>query len=272
MFAGSDAVLEADWTVCEAATGREMQFVAEGGANHRQERTILSSSLTVAAAVSKIFLLALLLPVSVLASDLADDGSCRNGAFPSAQSDFAVAKVVGTQRLYLLGDMDGCPAKGEPACRQRSYVVSGDTVVTGRDLGPYRCAFFPNKVGGSAGWVERSKLQPVVRVTPTLQGWAGDWKDGDNGLSISVRGSQLHVEGDAYWPSANPTPEQRPYGPNLGQVEAQATPRGSQVDFVEDSCTVHAQLLGDVLVVSDNSECGGMNVRFDGVYRRTGAR
>jgi len=272
MFAGSDAVLEADWTVCEAATGREMQFVAEGGANHRQERTILSSSLPVAAAVSKIFLLALLLPVSVLASDLADDGSCRNGAFPSAQSDFAVAKVVGTQRLYLLGDMDGCPAKGEPACRQRSYVVSGDTVVTGRDLGPYRCAFFPNKVGGSAGWVERSKLQPVVRVTPTLQGWAGDWKDGDNGLSISVRGSQLHVEGDAYWPSANPTPEQRPYGPNLGQVEAQATPRGSQVDFVEDSCTVHAQLLGDVLVVSDNSECGGMNVRFDGVYRRTGAR
>jgi len=272
MFAGSDAVLEADWTVCEAATGREMQFVAEGGANHRQERTILSSSLTVAAAVSKIFLLALLLPVSVLASDLADDGSCRNGAFPSAQSDFAVAKVVGTQRLYLLGDMDGCPAKGEPACRQRSYVVSGDTVVTGRDLGPYRCAFFPNKVGGSAGWVERSKLQPVVRLTPTLQGWAGDWKDGDNGLSISVRGSQIHVEGDAYWPSANPTPEQRPYGPNLGQVEAQATPRGSQVDFVEDSCTVHAQLLGDVLVVSDNSECGGMNVRFDGVYRRTGAR
>ncbi len=265
-------MLEADWTVCEAATGREMQFVAEGGANHRQERTILSSSLTVAAAVSKIFLLALLLPVSVLASDLADDGSCRNGAFPSAQSDFAVAKVVGTQRLYLLGDMDGCPAKGEPACRQRSYVVSGDTVVTGRDLGPYRCAFFPNKVGGSAGWVERSKLQPVVRLTPTLQGWAGDWKDGDNGLSISVRGSQIHVEGDAYWPSANPTPEQRPYGPNLGQVEAQATPRGSQVDFVEDSCTVHAQLLGDVLVVSDNSECGGMNVRFDGVYRRTGAR
>ncbi|HBS55668.1 MAG TPA: hypothetical protein DEA38_08055 [Stenotrophomonas sp.] len=219
-----------------------------------------------------LLLLAALSPLAVAASDLADDGSCRNGAFPSAQSDFAVAKVVGTQRLYLLGDMDGCPAKGEPACRQRSYVVSGDTLVTGRDLGSYRCAFFPNKVGGSAGWVERSKLQPVARVTPTLQGWAGDWKDGDNGLKIRVQGKQLHVEGDAYWPSANPTPEQRPYGPNMGQVEAQATPRGSQVDFVEDSCTVHAQLLGDVLVVSDNSECGGMNVRFNGVYRRTGAR
>lgn len=29
-------------------------------------------------------------------------------------------------------------------------------------------------------------------------------------------------------------------------------------------------LLGDVLVVADNSECGGMNVRFNGVYRRAG--
>mgnify|MGYP000885066726 FL=1 len=215
-----------------------------------------------------LFLLAMLSPLAAAASDLADGGSCRNGLFPSAQSGFALARVVGTQRLYLLGDMDGCPAKGEPACRQRSYVVSGDTVVTGRDLGAYRCAFYPNKVGGSAGWVDRSKLQPLPVATPSLQDWAGDWKDGDNGLRISVRGGQLHVEGDAYWPSANPTPEQRPYGPNMGQVEAQATPRGSQVDFVEDSCTVHAQVLGDVLVVSDNSECGGMNVRFDGVYRK----
>ncbi|WP_313142863.1 hypothetical protein [Stenotrophomonas sp.] len=215
-----------------------------------------------------LLLLATLSPLAAAASDLADGGSCRNGLFPSAQSGFALARVVGTQRLYLLGDMDGCPAKGEPACRQRSYVVSGDTVVTGRDLGAYRCAFFPNKVGGSAGWVDRSKLQPLPVATPSLQDWAGDWKDGDNGLRISVRGGQLHVEGDAYWPSANPTPEQRPYGPNMGQVEAQATPRGSQVDFVEDSCTVHAQVLGDVLVVSDNSGCGGMNVRFDGVYRK----
>ncbi|TGR16042.1 hypothetical protein EN840_35500, partial [Mesorhizobium sp. M8A.F.Ca.ET.197.01.1.1] len=95
---------------------------------------------------------------------------------------------VDTPRLYLLGDMDGCPAKGEPACRQRGYVINGDTVVTGRDLGRYRCAFFPNKVGGSAGWVDRSKLQPLPVVVPALKDWAGHWKDGDNGLRITVQG------------------------------------------------------------------------------------
>lgn len=161
-----------------------------------------------------ICLMATLLPVSAFADGIAGGGACRNGAFPSEQSQFALARVVDAPRLYLLGDMDGCPAKGEPACRQRSYVVNGDTVVTGRDLGRYRCAFFPNKVGGSAGWVDRSKLQPLPVAVPTLQDWAGEWKDGDNGLKIRVQGGQLHVEGDAYWPSANPTPEQRPYGPN----------------------------------------------------------
>ncbi len=143
-------------------------------------------------------LLAALLPASAFASGIADDGACRNGAFPSEQSRFALARVVDAPRLYLLGDMDGCPAKGEPACRQRSYVVNGDTVVTGRDLGAYRCAFFPNRVGGSAGWVDRSKLQPLPVAVPSLQDWAGNWKDGDNGLRITVQGGQLHVEGDAY--------------------------------------------------------------------------
>ena len=216
-----------------------------------------------------VFLLAALLPVTAMASGSADDGSCRNGAFPSEQSGYALAKVVGASRLYLLSDTEGCPARGEPACRQRSYVVPGDTLITGRDNSGYRCAFFPNKGGGSAGWVASTRLQPQPLPPPTLQAWAGDWRDGDDQLVIGVRGGQLHVEGDAYWPSANPTPEVRPYGPNMGQVEALAAPTGNTVAFQDATCTLRAHLLGDYLIVADNSECGGMNVRFNGVYRRT---
>jgi len=219
-----------------------------------------------------LLLLATLSPLAAYAGELADEGSCRNGAFPSQQSGFALARVVGTPRLYLLGDMDGCPAKGEPACRQRSYVVTGDTVVTGRDHGVHRCVFFPNAVGGSAGWVDHDRLQALPLPVPTLQAWAGDWKDGDNELHIQARDGRLQVQGDAYWPSANPTPAQRPYGPNMGQLEAQAVPRGAVADFHDATCHVQAQVLGDVLVVSDNAECGGMNVRFNGVYRRSGMR
>lgn len=218
-------------------------------------------------------LLLSMLPLSAFAGATADDGSCRNGAFPTEQGDFALARVGGKGRLYLLGDLEGCPTQGEPACRQRSYVVGGDTLVTGRMHGAYRCAFFPNKVGGSAGWVDADRLQVVpTSTTPALRDWAGDWTDGDNTLHLRVRDGALVATGEAFWPSARPTP-QRPYGPNLGQIDAVARPRGATVDFTDSDdagCTLQARWLGDYLIVSDNSECGGMNVRFNGVYRRDG--
>ncbi len=216
-----------------------------------------------------------LCPVPALAVEMADGGSCRNGAFPTEQRGFALARVSGVARLYLLADMEGCPGKGEPACRQRSYVVGGDTVVTGGLQGGYRCAFFPNNVGGSAGWVDAQRLQPLPTPTaPVLHAWAGRWHDGDNTLQLSVRGEQLAVSGEAFWPAANPGP-QSPYGPHLGQIEALARPHGATVDFSEgeaSGCQLRARLLGDYLVVSDNSDCGGMNVRFNGVYRRAAAK
>ena len=61
-------------------------------------------------------------------------------------------------------------------------------------------------------------------------------------------------------------------GSNLGQVEARAIPQGADVEFAEDTCRVRVHSLGEVLIVADNSECGGMNVRFNGVYRRAGKR
>ena len=106
-------------------------------------------------------LLAALLPASAFASGIADGGACRNGAFPSQQSRFALARVVDAPRLYLLGDMEGCPAKGEPACRQRSYVVNGDTVVTGRDLGRR-----PGAAGGGAQPVRAFLQLPEARRHP----------------------------------------------------------------------------------------------------------
>jgi hypothetical protein len=211
------------------------------------------------------------LPGTALALDSATDGTCRNGAFPAEQSDVALARVSGDTRLYLLGDLDGCPDKGEPACRQRSYVVGGDTLVTGRTRGGYRCGFFPNTVGGSAGWVDVRRLQPLpARPTPTLRDWAGHWHDGDNTLDLAVQDGQLVVTGEAFWPSAKPTP-QRPYGPNLGQIDAVARPVGAVLEAVDKddaSCTLQARWLGDYLIVADNRQCGGMNVRFNGVYRR----
>jgi hypothetical protein len=200
----------------------------------------------------------------------AEDLDCRNGGFPSEQDQFGLAKVAGQGRLYFLGDSDGCPNDG-PACRSKTYVVAGDTLLTGRIHGAYLCAFYPNRFGGTAGWVRRDRLTPVAMTAPPLQAWIGHWADGDNTIDLSRRGKGLKVSGEAYWPSANPSVEERPGGPNIGSLDGLITPQGGRArlaDEYPDGCRATLTLVGPFLVASDNGGCGGMNVRFDGIYRR----
>ncbi|MEE7545901.1 hypothetical protein HF319_01525 [Xanthomonas sp. Kuri4-1] len=216
-------------------------------------------------------LLAVVAPAHAAPSD--DEAAiCRNGLFTSSPAGFALARVA-VPRLHLLGDSDGCPGKGEAACRQGPYVVQGDTVVLAQRRGGYACAFYPNKVGGSAGWVAEASLRPLpVTDKPALGAWIGHWRDGDNGLQLIANGDgSVTVNGDAYWPSASPSLEDAPGGPHLGSVTARDYVQGNRLEVSEHACQVRMQLLGDLLLVSDNLQCGGMNVSFGGVYRRAAA-
>lgn len=55
-------------------------------------------------------------------------------------------------------------------------------------------------------------------------------------------------------------------------MSGEAAPKGDQAVFVdaEDECHVSLTLLPPFLLARDNNRCGGMNVRFDGVYMRAG--
>ena len=218
-------------------------------------------------------LAALLLPCWLHAQTAApEDLFCRNGGFPGMEKDVSLAQVVGMGRLHLLGDMDGCPRDDE-SCRQgHGYVLPGDVLLAGRTHGGYRCVFYPDRSGGSAGWVRQDRLRLLpLDATPSWSAWVGHWRDGgdgDNAITISRKGDALTANGEAYWP-ANLTEDEWPGGPNLGAMEGTAKPVGRQVIFTDhddDGCTVKATLVDKWLVVSDNHQCGGMNVNFDGVY------
>ena len=221
----------------------------------------------------KIELVVALLALAAASGAHADDGdnTCRNGDFPSSQAPFGLAQVTGAARLYFLEDSDGCP-NAEARCRQRAYVVTGNTLITGRSQGDYVCAFFPNRVGGSAGWVPGARLAATPVPAAGLPAWVGMWKNGDNSIRLRAKGAALEASGEAFWPSANPPLADRPGGPNLGDMSGVARPKGNQVVFADASdpsaCSVSLTLLGDVLLASDNNACGGMNVSFTGVYRR----
>ena len=182
-------------------------------------------------------LLALLsVAASVHAAPDEDADTCRNGLFTSSPTRFSLAQVA-VPRLYLLDDLDGCPGKGEKACRQRAYVVQSDTVVLAQHRAGYVCAFYPNNVGGSAGWVSEASLRPSPVVTaPPPHAWNGHWRgDGDNRLQLTANGDgHITVNGQAYWPSANPGDAS--YGPHVGSVSARGLAQGNRLEVSGDGC------------------------------------
>jgi hypothetical protein len=197
-----------------------------------------------------------------------DDGSCRNGMFAEENENFGLARVIGRGSARFYEDMGICPAQSA-ACLQKSYVVPGDRVVTGRSKGAFVCAYFPNKGGGSAGWMLRARLAPIpANPSPPLSVWLGRWENFDDWVVFRRKGHQLAVEGQAYWPSASPSLKERPGGPNMGEIVGPVQVSGNRA--FEPQCKVSFHLLGDILVIADPTrECDGMNVAFTGVYLRS---
>ena len=201
---------------------------------------------------------------------------CGRGAFAFEPRVSGVAVVTGAGPLPFVADGAGCPSP-QAACRTRAYVVAGDRVITAGRSGDYICALFPNAKGDSAGFLPAARLVPTaIDAAPALRAWVGRWKDGDDEIKLTIKGSRLVVDGSACWPSCNPPLSERPGGPNIGELSGSAAPVGNHVVFSTGSgefdCTAKLALVGNVLVVSDNENCGGHNVRFDGVYRRVPQR
>lgn len=218
-----------------------------------------------------LLLLALCVPAHALAQDAASGNPpnfCRNGAFPSDSTEFREARVVGAKgsRAYFHGDEEGCPG---PKCRTKAYLIPGDEVIVSRSFGDWLCAWYqPSKGSETVGWIPSHQLSVAETLkSPPPSAWLGEWEFHRQTLNISrdAKTGMLRVEGEAFW---------KGLGDNIhtGVVNGNARPAGDVLVVEEDICRVTLRLAGTSLVVTDNSECGGMNVRFDGVYRKKQAR
>jgi len=191
---------------------------------------------------------------------------CRNGLFPSDDAEFGLAKIGGnwTARIHFFNDDDDCP-RYDVKCEMKSYLITGDEVLVSRKYGQWICGWYqPKKGGETVGWLQADKLvlaAPPAR--PPLKNWLGLWKYEGKSLNIRRDGKTgaLKVKGYAIWEGAGANV-------HLGGVEAVARPEGNELVLVEEECRVSLKLVGQYLIARDNSECGGVNVRFNGVYRK----
>jgi hypothetical protein len=194
---------------------------------------------------------------------------CRNGAFARDAQEFGLARVKGGKgaRVYFNGEEEGCPGPAAK-CRQKAYVIPGDEVITSRTFGDWVCVWYqPARGRETVGWLAAESLSAVATAeSAPLASWLGTWGFYDNEVRVS-RGRRvdvLSVSGNATWVGVNPG------NAHVGEVSGSGTPVDNVLTLGEDpeDCQATLRLVGPYLVVSDNKQCGGVNVTFDGVYRR----
>ena len=194
---------------------------------------------------------------------------CRNGYFPRESTNYRLAKIKGAagDKIYFHGDdNERCP--DDAACRLKTYVVPNDEVIVSRTFGKFACSWFqPRKGTETVGWIETERLAWQVDARPPdMRDWQGEWRANDNAIRISKSkaAGTLAIKGEAIWGSGSRT--------HTGELDYVAKPAADKMKFGDgtddNDCQVTMQLVGKLLVVGDNLNCGGANVSFSGVYQR----
>ena len=213
---------------------------------------------------------------SASAYDPYDPHNCNGFDWDDKQA-LVVQKVMAKPRVNFVKSpydddfkAETCPADTQ-ACRKKSYLVTGDLVLTGKTLGAFTCISYQSpqakKQIWATGWLPSAALTPVAPLaSPKIPDWLGTWYHPGGGVEITRGdGGKLHIEGEMVVPTARDT--------HNGDFKADVTPQNDTIAFADeggygDGCQVRMQRIGPWLLVEDNGGCGGAAVTFSGLYRR----
>ena len=192
--------------------------------------------------------------------------TCRNGLFPSEAMSAELYQVNqnNNEKLYFFDDAKGCPSD-EARCKLKSYVVRGNELIINKIQDGWACAWYQGKKHETVGWVRTDKLKKLNLAPSKTNDWTGAWETTVGSIKIEkTRTPALRVKGFTTWGSGPST--------NTGELEGLIKPYEGQAMLKdaddEYACIANFSLIGRYLIVSDNGNCGGLNVRFDDVYLR----
>ena len=208
-------------------------------------------------------------------------GDCLGIGF-DVQHPITIAKVIADRPqvhfIKSVADDSGCPADRE-ACLAPSYLIPGDLVLVGKTHGTYSCVSHQSAADRTqrwtVGWLPSATMTPIMPASaPALADWIGRWIHAGGEITISRgRRGNLRIRGEAVYPAAQNV--------HSGVIGAEAKPAHGVLQFANDgsipfnratadagNCLVRMQRIAALLVVEDNSHCGGVLVTFTGFYRR----
>ena len=229
--------------------------------------------------------LAAMLPVSPAVAYVAEDPANCNGVDWDDTTALVVSRIIATPRANFIKSpydddfkAESCPAATE-ACRKKSYLVTGDLVLTGKARGDFTCVSYQasteKRPAWTTGWLPTAALTPVApAAAPEDKDWIGNWDHPYGSIEIKRGGlgGRLKIEGIMVVPTARDF--------HNGAITAEVKPHNGTIAFLDDgtlpfetkcedmSCRVRMQRIGQWLVVEDNGGCGGAGVSFTGLYHR----
>lgn len=207
-------------------------------------------------------------------------GACDREASLSDAAKVQLARVTQKTNLHWGNWPDeGCQQAG--TCGQERSLVAGDQVVVTGAQGDWACVWYSHP-SGRVTWrrvMPRRNLQ-VVRFAATPL--TGTWQAASNTLLLRPAPNRLNrllVRGSATWPFLNdPSPDAQQQiargGIHTGEIDAATPWQAGQTSARfkdQEGCELKVRTLGPYLLATDNGQCGGMNVTFEGIYRRTSA-
>ena len=182
---------------------------------------------------------------------------------------FVVKSSSGEERVYLYKQAQRCPNDKPCGSRQKAYLVDADVVFAGPPNQGFRCAYYGSSKGRIvAGFIPVENLKALMEDhAVSIDFVIGTWKYEDDSIDIKAAAAgQVSGDRQAYYRTAETV--------NEGSFSAQAPMTAGQKELVfkegndESSCVVKLVRRGPYLVASDNSNCGGLNVSFNGIYTK----
>ncbi|MBT9185572.1 MULTISPECIES: hypothetical protein [Pectobacterium] len=198
---------------------------------------------------------------------------CRNGAFPDYPDQYSVAKITAVHgdKVHFYDDdiRNGCP-DNKAACQSKTSLKAGDRVLVAQEKNGWSCVWHFGKKSEFVGWVESAYLKKQPIKTADINTWLGTWRNFGDSITITRgKNGTLNLRGRAIWHGGRSS-----YGEQIahfGSFSASATPNGNRLQWNDSrdviECSGVMQLINGNLIVEDNGQCGGMNVRFNGIYR-----
>ena len=212
-----------------------------------------------------------LLPLAANAQS--GDRFCSGVGFSDAP-DLVIGRIkadAGKVFFRKNGDRKNTCPSAAPQCQDKAYLVPGDLVVLGAKRGEFVCVDYDNGKGSRGGWLPSAALEPAPLANDPAA-WVGGWKRVEADITIEKTKDGLKASGEATYGSLDPERVKRG-AVNLGSFSGSLALKDGQGRIVDDDsisgCNVKLARAGDFLFVRDNNVCGGMNVSFSGLYRRS---